>query len=431
MDIDNIDGFSLKNLNKINIILGKNGCGKSSLLRALNNKRNDINNVGRVKYVNPERGGSLVTEPGIEQNVIQDSAWVTNSRTANQQSQFRQQSAAQYRALKDIVLEELEQAVKNGSSTAGLNFDIYIDKINTLLDEIEIKRVKSSFKIYKKGSTTEINATSISSGEAELISLGIEALTFAKEVNPTKVNLLLLDEPDVHLHPDLQVKLMHFLKKLVQSNDFQILIATHSTPILGALENYTDTHIEFMVAGQNTLTFEPISDIYKRILPVFGAHPLSNLFNEAPVFLVEGEDDERIWQQAVRTSKGKIKIYPCVCGNVTKITEYEVGVKNVTKAVYNNAKAYSLRDGDGATGDIPDEPPITKFRLQCYAAENLLLTDEVLTSLSIDWAGLKSKIDEWINEKKEKNTHTMIIWLTSKPMDMIEKAINSKILETT
>jgi predicted ATP-dependent endonuclease of OLD family len=45
--------------------------------------------------------------------------------------------------------------------------------------------------------------------------------------------LLLLDEPDVHLHPDLQSRLVKFLVKLIDEFDFDILMATHSTSILG------------------------------------------------------------------------------------------------------------------------------------------------------------------------------------------------------
>lgn len=54
-----------------------------------------------------------------------------------------------------------------------------------------------------------------------------------------KVNFLLLDEPDVHLHPDLQYKLGLFLKEIVSKNNIKIIIATHSTAFIGA---FTDFH---------------------------------------------------------------------------------------------------------------------------------------------------------------------------------------------
>jgi ABC-type cobalamin/Fe3+-siderophores transport system ATPase subunit len=401
-----LEPYKLTNLSKINIILGKNGCGKSTILRCVNSRRREIVNFGSLKLINPERGGFLIEEPNIEKELNSNPSLLTESRNTNQQSQFKQQSIALYRMLQDIVARELEGAVKDNKTNEELRpmlFDSYIDKINSLLEQVEIKRHNSTFKIYKKGTIEEINSKNISSGESELISLGIEALAFSKESILEKTNILLLDEPDVHLHPDLQVKLIMFLKNLIENDNFIIIIATHSTAMLGALENYADTHIEFMTSDQKVLEFKSVTEVYKKILPVFGAHPLSNLFNEAPVFLVEGEDDERIWQQAVRTSIGAIKIYPCPCGSIEQISNYETEVKNIIKAVYNNAKAYSLRDSDGITDSIEDDLPIIKFRLICRNAENLLLSDEVLTSLSINWEDLKNKIDEWLVEKTGKN----------------------------
>lgn len=402
MDIDNIEGHTLKNLNKINIILGKNGCGKSSLLRKLDQHRAKISNLGKISYITPERSGILSYDAGIENVIISSPDNLRSQRNTNQFSQFKQQTVAQYRKLKDLIANEVEQHVEQSKTGTPATFGRYLQRLNTLLDEIELVRKDPTFSIVKKGSTDIILPEHISSGEAELIALGIESLVFEKEIEQGKTNLLLLDEPDVHLHPDLQVRLMHFIKDQIDQNDFKVIIATHSTAILGALESYTGVNIAFMKSGDKVLDFKPVNDIYRKILPMFGAHPLSNLFNEAPVLLVEGEDDERIWQQTVRTSVGSIKVYPCVCGNVNQIAAYEQEVKQVINSVYDEAKAYSLRDGDGSTGDMADDLPITKLKLQCYAAENLLLSDEVLSSLSTDWGTVKTKIEEWLTEKNGK-----------------------------
>lgn len=402
MDIKTAQGYSLLNLNGIGILLGKNGSGKSSLLRDveqdLSSRKGEF---GKTKYITPERGGSLVYEAGVEQNLASNVNWLSGQRRKNQEAQFRQQSMAQFRKLKEIVLEEIEQD-QSKRSDPNYKFDIYITKLNSLLDQIEIQRKDSTFKIFKKGTTEELNPSIISSGESELISLGIECLIFSKEIEPGKQNLLFLDEPDVHLHPDLQVRLMHFLVELVTEHTFIVLIATHSTAILGALESYNNTQIAFIKNGQKEIVFEPITDIYKKILPVFGAHPLSNLFNEAPVLLVEGEDDERIWQQAVRSSTGKIKIFPCSCDSISKLNDFEKEVQKILNSVYDNAKAFSLRDRDDSPEEgISDLRPVTRMQLSCRNAENLLLTDEVLGSLGTTWEELKKKIEAWLNNNKE------------------------------
>jgi len=392
MNIGNLGGYTLNNLNKINIILGKNGSGKSTILRHLQSNFHSIENFGKSKYITPERGGALVYDAGVEQNLSNES-W-TNERMKNLAPAFRQQSVAQYRKLKDIILEEIENEKR---SDKDYKFDLYIDKINSLLDNIKIQRNGASFKIYKRDNTQELSANVISSGESELISLGIECLIFSKEIIAGKENILFLDEPDVHLHPDLQVRLVNFLINLVDDDNFRVVIATHSTAILGVLERYSDTGVAFLSFGQKEIEFSQVTDVYKKILPIFGAHPLSNFFNESPILLVEGEDDERIWQQVVRSSQGKIKLYPCSVESVDNLNDYEIEAQKILNSVYDNAKGFSLRDkDDGSDSSITDLLPIVRMKLSCRNAENLLLADETLNSLSVNWLDLKSKIETWL-----------------------------------
>ena len=68
MDIK-LPGKTLLNLAKINIIIGKNGCGKSRILRDLDTFRDGWTHV---KYITPERGGYIIYQPHIEQNIQND-----------------------------------------------------------------------------------------------------------------------------------------------------------------------------------------------------------------------------------------------------------------------------------------------------------------------------------------------------------------------
>jgi hypothetical protein len=150
-----------------------------------------------------------------------------------------------------------------------------------------------------------------------------------------------------------------------------------------------------MRSGTEELTFKRVTDVDRAILPIFGAHPLSNIFNEAPPLLVEGEDDERIWQQAVRSSRGAIRIYPCPVDTVDALFEYERETRAIIDAIYDNAIAYSLRDRDATPEYIDDFGPVIRMRLSCRAAENLMLSDDVLAQFGIDWDTMKRKIEDW------------------------------------
>lgn len=396
-----INDYSFTNVNRINLVLGKNGCGKSSILKFLDKyyPNKDGDNV-QVRYITPERSGYLKYNSSIEGNFINNSkTWAEEQLRRNQYSNFKEQTLIQYRKLEKSMLREIET---DPILRQDLNytFDSHILEINKLLENVLVKRNDNDFDVYDKSKQEIIPIENISSGESELITLAIECLYFTRRPTNNSVNLLLLDEPDVHLHPDLQVKFAQFILNLTQKHNFIVFISTHSTAFLSGFINSDIARFVFMTKNQTSFEFRQISEVYKRILPIFGAHPLSNIFNEMPVLLVEGEDDWRIWQQAVRTSETNLRIYPCSVDSITLLNQYEKEIQNIISSLYDKPIAYSLRDRDQTDGIIDDMSPVIRFRLQCYNAENLLLTDEVLHLLNITWDELKLNIENWLAESK-------------------------------
>ncbi len=407
MDLINKGGYDLKNLGKINIILGKNGCGKSTALKAIDSALS--NEKVLTKYLTPERGGNLSHDPNLENSIYSNGEnWISNELRKNQFSRFKEQSVLQYRKLENLTLKEIESTPALRANHC-YTFNTVVGKINSLLSNVEIKRTETDFEIFKKGSNDKVPSRSISSGESELISLGIECLYFDKKSITGETNILLIDEPDVHLHPDLQVRFSIFIKDLVSQGDFIVIISTHSTAFLGALSDYEGARFTFMNNGQTDFIFKEINETYSRILPIFGAHPLSNLFNESPVLLVEGEDDVRIWQQAVRTSINTLKLYPCSVDTITNLNVYEDEVVAMLNSVYDSAKGYSLRDRDEEPEEIDNKQNVIRFRLSCRNAENLILTDEVLSNLGTNWDEMKQRIEVWIETNTTHSKYTEMV----------------------
>ena len=203
------DGTQLEGFGKINIILGKNGSGKSILLRKMD--KNLSARTACVRYVTPERGGNLTYEGSIETNRANSPTWEAGVRRQNQWPQFRQSSAVEFRNLELLVLRSIENDQQIRQSM--FKFNEVIVKINSFLDRIDLKKSESSgFDLFLKGGEKIESAADLSSGESEFISLAIEIIYFSYLAKTDEYrrqdNWLLLDEPDVHLHPDLQDKLM-------------------------------------------------------------------------------------------------------------------------------------------------------------------------------------------------------------------------------
>jgi len=70
----------------------------------------------------------------------------------------------------------------------------------------------------------------------------LQAVQILSYVNVYKPKLLLLDEPDSHLHPNNQRKLANMLIKLAEERDFQIILSTHSRHIIDEFNGNAKMH---------------------------------------------------------------------------------------------------------------------------------------------------------------------------------------------
>ncbi len=402
---------TLKDLATTNIILGKNGTGKSQLLRTFDANLRQEGDKYVVTYVSPERGGTFAFDAGIQNNLQTNDSWGTNVRRKNRVDNFRQITFAEFQILETVVLRRIERMSPEERTKDPATFDTTVELINRLLDNVKLARVATGFQIQARDSTERREVDTLSSGESELLAVAIQILLLANLSKQPDYRdrqcVLLLDEPDVHLHPDLQQRLMELLVEVTNETKLITIIATHSTAILGGL-SHGKAAVAFMSRGATELTFRPISETLQRVLPIFGAHPLSNVLNQSPLLLVEGDDDVRIWQQAVRSARGRIRFWPCAAGDIQSLHAHEATAAEVVTAVYDNAIAYSLRDRDDQPYEIEDLGPVVRMRLSCRTAENLFLSDDVLASIGLNWGELKERMSSWLESNKTHQDHSAV-----------------------
>ncbi|MGF6636812.1 ATP-dependent nuclease [Paraburkholderia sp. MM6662-R1] len=390
---------SLVGVNHVNVILGRNGSGKSRFLRLIDSCLADDKEY-RVSYVTPERSGSFQRDGNIETNIASNPGWSIHVRRANQVN------GASFKAMSHLALRNAEsyylRRLQN-TDARGRSFQIdCLDPISKMLGNVSIEQGTPDF-VFRTFDGTLINPNELSSGESETIAVASEVLSFIMSVDPSRINVLLLDEPDVHQHPDLQARFGQYLLDQLSALDDSarskviICIATHSTALVCALANSDFTVLGTKEFDSQTVLLSKVAQDIKKVAPFFG-HPLSLSLSNDPMLILEGEDDERVWQQAARSSQGAIRVFPVLAQSVDQQLELESFCDTMLRSIYDKPKAYSLRDGDGTRGSLPAIGCITRFRLQCYAVENLLLSNECLEKLGIDWTEFQALVQNWMEQ---------------------------------
>jgi len=215
------------------------------------------------------------------------------------------------------------------------------------------------------------------------------------EEAPTR--LLLIDEPDAHIHPDLQVRFADFLTKVAHHFKLQVVVATHSTTLLAALGQFggDSAGVVYLDRTKSDFRAQPFSKEMKEIAACLGGHALMGPLFGVPLLLVEGDDDYRIWSQVPRHHVASFSVIPT---NGEEIKQYQKSLETILRALREpiSPAGYALLDGDKKLPEDngTSQKQIKFIRLNCHEAENLFLTDEVLDILSIDWARAASKIVE-------------------------------------
>jgi len=85
-------------------------------------------------------------------------------------------------------------------------------------------------------------------------------------------SVLILDEPEVHLHPKWQLKMASFIVLLIKKYKIKILVNSHSPYMIDALKYYSDkenTNSNFYLAQKNSDDTSTISDVTMDISPIF------------------------------------------------------------------------------------------------------------------------------------------------------------------
>jgi ABC-type cobalamin/Fe3+-siderophores transport system ATPase subunit len=194
-------------------------------------------------------------------------------------------------------------------------------------------------------------------------------------------SIVLLDEPELGLHPDLQRRFMDYLRKLAEEKKLQFFLATHSQVLL----NYADAVTFYRITntkGKRTTSKVPSDGIHV-LMSDLGIRP-SDVFNQDLCLLVEGSADVVFFEHVIRTvyekefEKVAVGIIQYGGGSASGISDGTIDVSNIVPA---QKYTFWTHDRDAKPTEAPD-PAATAFNAKLLA---IGFESRIWNKRSIEW----------------------------------------------
>lgn len=151
------------------------------------------------------------------------------SERANFQGSRSKISRADLRTLRNSDPWELLQQYLRKTFGAELIVKPFREEYHSYIQVEIVKGTVDGYKLRRHAGYNKRDLMVEGSGFLQWLSV------FALANDPD-IDILLLDEPDAHLHPSLQEQLLDVLQEIAERSQKQILVATHSSEILRSAE---------------------------------------------------------------------------------------------------------------------------------------------------------------------------------------------------
>lgn len=161
----------------------------------------------------------------------------------------------------------LERAIEKFQSISGIPLSLSF--INNWCP------FQNSFFSNKKNDNILIPLSALGAGYEVIFSL---LYSFYLSEQSGKQLIVLLDEPELHLHPRLQLEFVKFL--LEASKKMQIILATHSPLLVKQFLN--NTNLKIFICTKNDGGSSQMTSIQSRVLPYISANEVNYLAFQLP-----------------------------------------------------------------------------------------------------------------------------------------------------
>jgi hypothetical protein len=257
--------------------------------------------------------------------------------------------------------------------------------------------VKLKSPKYEKGIDTQIICEYIQNSDSfDIISGGSgfhQTLTLLAFLYGYKPTTILLDEPDAHLHVNLQREILDYFKRKSTEKNVQFLIATHAEEFAKGV----DASQIISLLSNVPKRVESTPEILRAMADVSNTE-LTQLWASPIILYVEGESDERIlraWAKTCNAEEALSKVCFRLMGGGTKqqMKENADNHFNALRQIIPEARRMVLFDYDDRDTYHPESDNPVMFEWGRRNIENYLLVPDAwiraaLHTLGIDSEGL-------------------------------------------
>lgn len=331
-----------------------------------------------------ESGLSVVDHIGPDRSFAQTQVGSINFSPDSTETELRglvAQSKTKFQNLRqDLVMMHLVdlQAKDRGDANPVYYIDGVREIFSHFLPEYEFIGVEIPVgfsgppKILVRSGGVEHDINLLSSGQREVLM----TYTHLERLRPTG-SIILFDEPELHLHPTLQRRVIGHLRRLVDAGN-QVWLATHSEEIVGT----TEYEYLYAMTGRGDPAVVPVADRAARleVLRNLGASVGLQLTSPRTLF-VEGDSDEEILPLFHDALPPNVAIVST--GGKTTLMRMTGAAMRLLEEVIREGNLYFVRDRDveddaAVLDELQGKYQGKFFVWDRYHIENYLLDEQAI-----------------------------------------------------
>lgn len=254
---------------------------------------------------------------------------------------------------KDI--DEAKDTVNSLKMVNDINDKLELLNLKFYIELTDLRTWSYEFRFYDTKNGRDLgDINSLSAGQKSIMHLIFEAYG-RDDVNG---GLIIIDEPEIHLHYQFQFEYLKILEKLAKEQGVQYIIVTHSE---GFISNKTIGHVKRFSLNEerNSVVCTPdIREDQRKLIEILNNTWAARVLFLDRVLLVEGQDDEYFFRVAIK------KLQPDLSQS---ITVYGVRGKDSISSFKSffesfGLKVYVIKDLDATGEDFYGRGNAVSFR---------------------------------------------------------------------